>query len=445
LAGLSILSEGSCERRAPGATRNQQETSVRGTDLARGPRTTRWTTAAATLLRRIHHPPHQGSGLPTGALLIAAVSATALVPASTQALTWSIVPSPNVSPAKDANAFDAVSCVSATSCVATGYYYGRTKRGTPESALAETWNGTKWSAVPTPRQLRKALYGVSCTSARACVAVGASDLNPGYTQTQLEEFWNGTKWSIMPRIRDIASELLAVSCVSPAECTAVGDRTNLASGRSMTFIQSWNGRTWSTVPSPNAGSGDNFLSGVSCLSAAACTAVGVHYFGATGLGPLVESWNGRSWSIEPAPNKLGAGELNGVSCVSARDCVAAGDYLVAATGGYKSLIESWNGTRWSIDPVMEPRERPQSELYGVSCASATACRAAGTYWDKAFNAESFVESWNGSHWSIERTPNVSPGSTVNIMAGVSCASAAFCAAVGWHNNRTLAETGTRGG
>jgi hypothetical protein len=32
--------------------------------------------------------------------------------------------------------------------------------------------------------------------------------------------------------------------------------------------------TWSSVPSPNRGTGNNLLDGVSCISATACTAVG---------------------------------------------------------------------------------------------------------------------------------------------------------------------------
>jgi hypothetical protein len=418
---------------------------VRRISLTRRPNAARWPVGPAALSRRIHRGTVAGRSLPTGALLVALVSATALLPASTQSLTWSIVRSPNVNPAEDASAFDAVSCTSATSCMATGYYYGRFRNGTPESALAETWNGTTWSVVPTPRPVRKALYGVSCTSAKACVAVGSDDLNDDFTQSQVEEFWNGARWSIMPRIRDIASELLGVSCASPTDCIAVGDQASFTYGRYLTFIQSWNGRMWSTVPSPSVGSGDNFLSGVSCLSATACTAVGIRYYGLTSSAPLIESWNGKRWAVEKAPNKTASGDLEGVSCVSVRACVAVGTYYTGKYVVNKTLIESWNGTRWSIDPAPEPKHRPQSELYGVSCASPASCTAAGNYWDKGNYAESFVESWNGTRWSIEPTPNVSSALTVNIFEGVSCATARFCDAVGLHNNRTLVETGVHHG
>jgi hypothetical protein len=370
-----------------------------------------------------------------GALLIAVVSATALVPASTQALTWSIVPSPNVNPAKDNNVLDAVSCVSATNCMATGYYYGKSKHGHLETALTETWNGTKWSVVPSPSPLGSALYGVSCVSARACVAVGAGFVG----RVQLEEFWNGTKWSVMPKTGNVlGSELLGVSCVSATDCIAVGDQASL--GRYQTFIQSWNGTTWSTVPSPNAGSEDNFLSGVSCISATACTAAGQFGFGTFHSAPLIESWNGTRWSIVPAPNKAKSGYLNGISCASASACAAVGTYLFGPDVVNKALLESWDGTRWSAGPP--PSE--QAQLNGVSCASATDCWAAGNSWTSNGNVRAFMEFWNGTNWSV--APVAQAGASGVIFGAVSCASAMFCAAVGDREaGKTLIEVGTPGG
>jgi hypothetical protein len=379
-----------------------------------------------------------------GALVIAAMATTALIPASGRALTWSIKPSPSVSPAKDDNVLDAVSCVSATSCMATGFYYGRSKHGQLETALTEAWNGTTWSAVPSPSPVGSALYGVSCVSARACVAVGASFVG----QVQLAEFWNGTRWSVMPNNGNVlGSELLGVSCVSATDCIAVGDRAAL--GRYQTFIQSWNGTRWSTVPSPNPGSADNFLSGVSCISATACTAAGQFTFGSFHAAPLIESWNGTRWSAVPAPNKTESGYLNGISCASADACVAVGTYLGHVSAENKTLIESWNGSHWSIEPVTGR----QSRLSGVSCVSASICKAAGNDWNKSFNAQTFVESWNGTAWSIEPTPNNgSAAASINSLNAVSCASASFCAAVGNHGpanghlaSYTLAEIGTTAG
>ena len=61
---------------------------------------------------------------------------------------------------------------------------------------------------------------------------------------------------------------------------------------------------------------------------------------------LVESWNGTAWSVVPGPSPSVA-YLYGVSCVSARSCKATGEYA-NNSGVVRTLVESWNGTAWSI-------------------------------------------------------------------------------------------------
>jgi hypothetical protein len=59
--------------------------------------------------------------------------------------------------------------------------------------------------------------------------------------------------------------------------------------------------SWSITPTPTLSSPEsNFLNAVFCLSATVCTAVG-NDGGAT----LVETWNGSAWSIVPSPNPKG--------------------------------------------------------------------------------------------------------------------------------------------
>ena len=49
-----------------------------------------------------------------------------------------------------------------------------------------------------------------------------------------------------------------------------------------------------------------------------------------------------------------------------------------SSGVTSTLIESWNGTRWSVVPSPSPGTGG-NDLYGVSCVSATACTAVGFY------------------------------------------------------------------
>src|SRR5262249_2149422 len=67
------------------------------------------------------------------------------------------------------------------------------------------------------------LYGVSCTAASSCTAVG-SYYNSANVHTTLAEYWDGSTWTTQatpPRFRK-GSQLLAVSCTAPGRCTAVG-------------------------------------------------------------------------------------------------------------------------------------------------------------------------------------------------------------------------------
>lgn len=97
--------------------------------------------------------------------------------------------------------------------------------------------------------------------------------------------------------------------------------------------------TWSVVPSPNQGTASNLLNGVSCVSAADCTAAGNYANSGADTVTLIEAWDGTSWSVVPSPNRGGGNYLYGVSCVSAVTCTAAG-VNDTPSGTQQTLIES---------------------------------------------------------------------------------------------------------
>src|SRR5215472_1813433 len=109
--------------------------------------------------------------------------------------------------------------------------------------------------------------------------------------------------------------------------------------------------TWAIVPSPNVPNSGNFLNAVSCASARFCVAVGAHVGKAQGAvsHPLIETWNGTRWSIAAAPS-VPRGELFGVSCPSATACAAVGFTTPPGGGNSSTLAERWDGTQWSVVP-----------------------------------------------------------------------------------------------
>ena len=65
-----------------------------------------------------------------------------------------------------------------------------------------------------------------------------------------------------------------------------------------------------------------------------------------------------------------------VSCASSRSCMAVGSYIDL---GMTTLVESWNGTKWSIVPSPSNPDSHLAFLNGVSCTSSTSCIAVGFY------------------------------------------------------------------
>jgi hypothetical protein len=298
-------------------------------------------------------------------------------------------------------ALDGISCWSARGCMAVGHY---SVKGPAVFALAERWNGAKWSLQPPAAARDAGLAGVSCVSATGCVAVGSAHGRP------LAESWDGTSWAI-EQTPSGGSRLSAVSCMSAQACMAVGNTHNgVGIERSRALAESWNGTSWTILPTPRPGKAQ--LNAVSCSSAQACTAVGAR---STGL--LAERWNGTSWIIQLTGGPAGSG-LNGVSCPSSGACTAVG------TSAGATLGERWNGTSWTVQRTRNAAEVLPSFLNGVSCASASACTAVGQYADLSYRSRPLAERWNGTSWVIQPIPGFGH------LNDVSCPSATRCVAVG---------------
>jgi hypothetical protein len=343
---------------------------------------------------------------------------------------WSIQTTPSPSGDVLLSALTSVACNSAGGCTAAGYDFDNSIGVT----LVEVRNGTSWSIKTSADSkgtvAESALVSVSCTSASACMAVGAGAISVDYA---LAEAWNGTSWSIKATPSPSgaqASFLAGVSCTSATACTAVGGYSD-SSGDLVTLAEAWNGTSWSIEATPNpSGAPTSVLDGVSCTSASACTAVG-YYNDASGVeDTLAEVWDGTTWSIQATPDSPGAvtSNLAGVSCTSDSACTAVGTYVDSSDAG-GTLAEAWDGTSWSIQTTPDPSGAGSSGLSEVSCNSSGDCTAAGGYLDDDSVAQPFAEEWNGTSWSPETTPLPS-GAEGGALSGLSCTSTGPCTAVG---------------
>ena len=250
------------------------------------------------------------------------------------------------------------------------------------------------TASPDSSASLSELLSVSCTSAKACMAVGYYALG-SLTTVTLVEMWNGAKWVVEPSSNPAGatfSYLAGVSCPQPTACAAAGYYSK-GSGTKDTLLEAWNGAHWVIQPSPNpTGTTMSVLSGVSCLRTGGCSAVGSYQNSIGHKAPLAEAWNGAHWVIQPTPDPTGTtmNVLSGVSCSLSDVCMAAGDASKTASAGV-TLAEGWNGAHWTVGTTLNPAG--QSELLAVSCTSANACTAVGYSTKGAGTAYILVERY----------------------------------------------------
>src|SRR5215467_10681355 len=100
------------------------------------------------------------------------------------------------------------------------------------------------------------------------------------------------------------------------------------------------------------------------------------------------------WQIQKSADAtLPGGQIESVSCVTATACTAVGSYS-NTSGATVTLAEAWNGTSWKKHRTPNPVGGNSPTLLGVSCTAANFCEATG-FGPPGDNAE----VWNGSSWS----------------------------------------------
>ncbi len=259
------------------------------------------------------------------------------------------------------NELSAVWCASPSRCVAVGVSGPSNENPVAGHPLAEIWNVRRWTAVPVRLPAGATgggLTGLSCVRLTSCVAVGY--WGNGFTGHELAESWNGKTWtpSEPPATAGEFTTLLGVSCPSARGCIAVGQyEVNANTGLPAAVVERWNGAKWTQVKPPVPGGLSFSLFGsVSCPSPTQCVAVGV-VGKQGGIAALIESWSGKAWKRVSTPSPAGSGGggavLSGVSCRSAVSCVAVGDKF--GVNRETGFAQSWNGKAWTLASVPWPK------------------------------------------------------------------------------------------
>ena len=283
--------------------------------------------------------------------------------------------------------------------------------------LADHFDGTSWSAVPTPNAGPNfdTLFGVAASGARAW-AVGVH-LDSAFQDRALVEAWDGARWSIVgvPQPGSQRDILFGASATSTSDVWAVGDQEG-ANGRFETLVEHFDGTRWSVVPSADPGR-ENHLYGVRAVAPDDVWAVG-QQVGASGPErSLVEHWDGRAWSVVPsAGNGTASGMLFGVT--AGRGGVWAVGEMDDAVAGSRPLVQRLDGGAFVNVGVPASAGSIFTSMWAVAETHDTVW-AVGTFEDVASgNNRPLILRGDGGAFTVANGPNPSGGAGSDILGGV---------------------------
>ena len=213
---------------------------------------------------------------------------------------WRSEPTPKVG-RFNSGSLSAVSCAAVSDCTAVGQYLVH-REDDDHGILAEHFNGTRWQVRGKLGPASQGtLEGVSCPRGGACLAVGAVGLDQGQPGIPIAQRWNGRRWVTMAvGVRGSGGQLEGISCLSARACVAVGlqavgefaspEREVLPKSMQL-IVERYDGKRWTPqrVPEVTA-SFQQFttrtlaavapsLTSVSCLKPGTCVAVGARLSG----------------------------------------------------------------------------------------------------------------------------------------------------------------------
>jgi len=318
-----------------------------------------------------------------------------------------------------------------TYCVASAVSAQNTRLG-PEVC------GTAWHRVPSPSPAHQSgdanqLSGVAVFSATDAWAVGWSLSFSGLGYKTLAEHWDGTRWSVVPTANTAMrnNTLRAVSVLAPDDVWAVGQQDD-GSGNAMTLVEHWDGYRWRVDPSATV---PGSLGAVIAFSS---TDVWVSGF-------VLEHWDGTRWTVTDigAANYLGSlvGSSRDLWAAGYRTIQPFGPVL---TLSYHWDGAAWTAHR-AVDPLTDSRD-DEDVLVGMTVAPGDTHPWAVGYFadfDGGPPAHTLVEQWDGAKWNRVRAPNPGGASLDNELFAVEARSPSDVWVVGTigsdgsSNNQTL--------
>jgi hypothetical protein len=357
------------------------------------------------------------------------------------------MPSPNPS-STQGNVLSGTTAISANDVWAVGAW---TYSAPYDQTLAEHWDGTAWTTVPTPNPSPglNALFAVAAVSSSDVWAVGSTAArNTG--DTTIAEHWNGSTWSAVPtpNATGAGSDLFAVTAIASNNVWAVGQFIALSTNN--TLVEHWDGSSWTIVPSPNAGTSNNQLFGVSAFGAGDVWAVG-YYRPSAGAArqSLAEHWNGTSWTVVPSFSQAGNTQMNAVTALAPGTAVGVG-YARISSGApalpFQFGLSSGGGVGGNFSVAVPMPGTGDNAFRGVTVGASGKVWAVG-WWSQLTSspAQTFVASASYTSGFLGMliggsSENRSVGGLNNLLLAVTAVSPNGFWATGWSDGMFAPQT-----
>jgi len=313
---------------------------------------------------------------------------------------WHVVSSPNPwHDYGDADSLSSVATLSPRDAWAVGFH---TDFDTPYGfqTLAEHWNGRTWQHVPTPDSTKTTwdqLNGVVSIAPDDVWAVGNESTGP---YGSLIEHWDGTSWSIQddgtPR-----TYLTSVSGLGPNDLWAAGSTNYVGFG----LIDHWNGISWTRTVLPVS----IYFRAIKELAPNDIWAVGQESTGGFGDNTAAYHYDGATWTRYSTPNPLQVHTddqnwLTSIAAISPNDVWALGvsrdpDYGIRD----HPFTIHWDGSSWSLVRTPDPGgSRADTDLWGAVPFATDDIWAVGRVGvDPTWHT--FTAHWDGSTWTSLRS------------------------------------------
>lgn len=214
-------------------------------------------------------------------------------------------------------------------------------------------------------------------------------------------------WTVepSPNLSTNDNNLAAVSAASGRDVWAVGnyytqDNPNVFRNLAV----HWDGTRWTASAPPNVGPQENTLFGVSALPHGQAWAVGYYADQTFRMRTLIEHEQHGQWTVVPSPDPARARDvLFAVKALGPDNVWADGYQEQTADGTFSTLVEHWDGRRWSV--VRSPNPAPNgNELYGVAASDPHHVYVVGQQLGTGFPSLALAMRWTGHRWRVLRTP-----------------------------------------